>query len=179
MANPYDECVTLDRVFVDSPNLGEPYSFLRNVITDNNFHDRTRMGRLLAFMARLAQDGWTPAARAIAVDELTALLVDAQGMAKVVDQRTETDRGSVCFLQAPGLPQHCRPKAPLAYDNVGVYQVRAGDPAASFDLRAWQGQGAATTVCQQAKERCVLRSCLITVRDSGSGPFPEESTDTP
>jgi cyanophycinase len=99
------------------------------------------MGRLLAFMARLAQDGRTPAARAIAVDELTAVLVDAQGSANVVDQRPADQRGSACFLQAPGLPELCQPGQPLLFEDVSVYQMRAGDVDASFDLATWQGRG--------------------------------------
>lgn len=141
LANPYDECVTLERAFIDSPHLDAPYAFLRNVITDTHFHDRKRMGRLLAFMARLAQDGRTPAARAIAVDELTAVLVDAQGSAKVVDQRPADQRGSVCFLQAPGLPGLCQPGQPLLFEDVSVYEMRAGEVEASFDLATWQGRG--------------------------------------
>ena len=144
LADPYDECVTLDRLLIDSPKLDAPYAYLRNVITDSHFHDRNRMGRLLAFMARLAEDGWTRAACAIAVDEMTAVLVDADGLAKVVDQRPESSRGSACFLRAPGPAQACRRGQPLHYEAVSVYQLRAGEVGASFDLRAWRGRGGAS-----------------------------------
>jgi cyanophycinase len=141
LADPYDDCVTLARAFVDSPHLGAPYAYLRNVITDSHFHERQRMGRLLAFMARSAQNGWTRAARAIAVDEMTAVLVEPDGTAQVVDQRDPASRGSACFLQAPGPPQICRPGEPLDYQSVSVYEVRAGFAGAGFDLRTWQGWG--------------------------------------
>jgi cyanophycinase len=141
LANPYDECLTLDRVLIDSPNLDLPYVCLRNVITDSHFHDRNRMGRLLAFMARLVQDGWTKAARAIAVDEMTAVLVEADGKASVVDKRPESSRGSACFLCAPGPAQSCQPAQPLHYEGVSVYEIRAGQDGASFDLPSWQGRG--------------------------------------
>jgi cyanophycinase len=139
LADPYHACVTLERAFLDSPN--PPYAYLRNTITDSHFHDRDRLGRLLAFLARLVQDGWTSAARAIAVDEMTAVLVEVDGVATVVDQRPEGERGSVCFLRAPGPPQTCRPGQPLTYEDVAVYRIRASDPGALFDLRSWQGQG--------------------------------------
>jgi len=145
LADPYHECMTLDRLLIDSPNLAAPYAYLRNVITDSHFHDRDRMGRLLAFLARLAQDGWTEAPRAIAVDEMTAVLVEADGLATVVDSRPESSRGSACFLLTPGLPQTCSPGQPLTYENVSVYRIRAGDKDACFDLRAWQGRGGERT----------------------------------
>jgi cyanophycinase len=141
LADPYHECMTLDRLFIDSPNLAAPYAYLRNVITDSHFHDRDRMGRLLAFLARLTQDGWAQAPRAIAVDEMTAVLVEPDGLATVVDNRPDSSRGSACFLLAPDLPQICLPGQPLTYENVSVYRIRAGDKDARFDLRTWQGQG--------------------------------------
>jgi cyanophycinase len=141
LANPYDECVTLARAFVDSPHLAAPYAYLRNVITDSHFHERKRMGRLLAFMARAAQDGWTNAARAIAVDEMTAVLVEADGTARVVDRRDPARAGSACFLRAAGPPRICRPGEPLEFSDVAVYEIRAGTSGAAFDLEAWQGRG--------------------------------------
>jgi cyanophycinase len=160
LADPYGECVTLDRVLVDSPYLDAPYAFLRNVITDSHFHDRNRMGRLLAFMARLAQDGWTRAARAIGVDEMTAVLVENDGMATVVDKRPLGSRGSACFLCAPGPAQTCRPAQPLHYEGVSAYEIRAGEDGASFDLGAWQGRGGASTLVS-ARQGAVSSTILI------------------
>jgi cyanophycinase len=141
LADPYHACVTLERAFIDSPSLGAPYAYLRNTITDSHFDDRDRLGRVLAFLARLTQDGWTRAARAIAVDEMTAVLVEADGVARVVDQRPDSDPGSAYFLCAPGLPQVCRPGQPLTYEDVAVCRIRASERGARFDLRAWQGRG--------------------------------------
>jgi cyanophycinase len=160
LANPYDECVTLDRAFVDSPNLGPPCAFLRNVVTDTHFHDRNRIGRLIAFMARLAQDGWTRAARAIAVDEMTAVLVEADGIARVVDQRPGASPGSACFLRAPGPPETCRPGQPLDYEGISVYQIQAGEDGATFDLASWQGQGGAGYVVS-ARRGTVCRAVPV------------------
>jgi cyanophycinase len=153
LADPYHECMTLDRVFIDSPNLGAPYAYLRNVITDSHFHDRDRMGRLLAFLARLVQDGWSKLPRAIAVDEMTAVLVEADGLATVVDNRPESSRGSACFLLAPGLAQICSPGQPLTYEDVSVYRIRASDKDARFDLQAWRGQGGERTLVSARQGR--------------------------
>jgi len=140
LADPYHEGVTLDRDLIDAPKL-PPYSWLRNVITDSHFQDRQRMGRLLAFLARLAQDGWSAAARAIAIDEMTAVLIEADGLATVVDNRPAHDRGAAFFLSTPGLPEVCQPGQPLSYENVSVHRIGASDAGATFHLGTWKGQG--------------------------------------
>ncbi len=142
LADPYHERVTLDRVLLDSPHLDlSPYAYLRNVITDSHFQDRDRMGRLLAFLARLCQDGWTAAARAIAIDEMTAVLVDAHGLATVVDNRSATNPGAAFFLSTLGPPEVCQPGQPLTYSNVSVHRICASDVGATFDLSTWLGRG--------------------------------------
>ena len=142
LADPYHERVTLDRVLVDSPRLDiSPYCYLRNLITDSHFQDRDRMGRLLAFLARLAQDGWTTAARAIAVDEMTAVLVESDGSATVIDHRPATNPGAAFFLSTLGPPELCQPGQPLTYENLSVHRICASDRGAKFDLGTWKGQG--------------------------------------
>ena len=142
LADPYHERVTLDRVLVDSPRLDiVPYCYLRNLITDSHFQDRDRMGRLLAFLARLAQVGWTTAARAIAVDEMTAALVESDGSATVVDNRNATERGAAYFLSTPGPPEVCQPGQPLTYENVSVRRLGASCRGATFNLGTWEGRG--------------------------------------
>jgi cyanophycinase len=144
LADPYHERVTLDRVLVDSPRLDlSPYRYLRNIITDSHFQDRDRMGRLLAFLARLAQDGWTTAGRAIAVDEMTAVLVEADGSATVVDNRSASSRGAAYFLSTPGPPEVCQPGQPLTYENVSVQRICASDRGATFNLGTWESLGSA------------------------------------
>jgi cyanophycinase-like exopeptidase len=140
LADPYHEGVALDRALIDAPKL-PPYAFLRNLITDSHFQDRQRMGRLLAFLARLAQDGWASAARAIAVDEMTAVLVEADGSVRVVDNRPADDRGAAYFLNTPGPPEVCQPGQPLTYENVSVHRIGASDAGATFHLATWEGQG--------------------------------------
>jgi cyanophycinase len=142
LLNPYHERVTLDRVLIDSPSLDRlPYVYLRNLITDSHFKDRDRMGRLLVFLGRLAQDGWTTAARAIAVDEMTAVLVESDGSATVVDNRATADRGAAYFFHSPGIPEVCQPGRPLTYENIAVHRISASDPGAMFDLSTWRGRG--------------------------------------
>jgi cyanophycinase len=140
LADPFNRRVALDRDFLVLPRMA-------NVITDSHFAERDRMGRFVAFLARLAQDGWTTAARGIAIDSETAVLVDAAGAASIVANPGD-DTPYAYFLQAPGLPELAAPKTPLTYMNVGVYRVT---PGASFNLNTWSGSnGIAYTVSATA-----------------------------
>ena len=125
LADPFNRYVTLARDFVALP-------VLQNSLGDTHFGARDRMGRNLAFLCRVAVAGWNAAPRGIAVDELTALLVDAQGNGSVVGS------GHVYFLRTPGPPETCRAKTPLTYRNIAVDRIAAGD---GFDLVTWQRSG--------------------------------------
>jgi cyanophycinase len=127
LANPYGKNVTLDRDFL-------ALAPLSRAITDSHLDSRDRMGRLVTFMARVVNDGWTNGARGIGVDVETALLVEN-------GQATRVGAGSAYFLQTVGLPQVCAPKTPLTYQNIGVQRLSG---AGSFDLGNWAGYGATT-----------------------------------
>ncbi|HEV8693956.1 MAG TPA: cyanophycinase [Lysobacter sp.] len=128
LADPFNRYMTFGRDFVNLP-------VLAGVIGDPHFGARDRMGRDLAFLCRVAANGWSNAPRGIAVDEQTALLIDAQGSGSVVGS------GNVYFLKAPGLPEVCRSKTPLTYRNIAVDRIRAGD---AFNLMIWQRSGGTT-----------------------------------
>jgi cyanophycinase len=125
LADPYNRLVTLTEEFVNIP-------VLANTLGDPHFLERDRMGRDLAFLARINANGWSAQPRGIEVDEQTALLVDDAGSAVVVGQ------GSAYFLQTPGAPEVCLPRTPLTYRNVEVYRI---DAAGSFDMPMWTGSG--------------------------------------
>ena len=170
LADPYHERVTLDRALIDSPNIGQPpYSLLRNLITDSHFQDRDRMGRLLAFLARLAQDGWSRAARAVAVDEMTAVLVEHDGLATVVDNRPASSRGAAYFVSTPGPPEVCQPGQPLTYENVSVYRIGASDVGATFDLGTWKGKGGGRTLVSARQGK--IDGLLSQVSGQAAGPM--------
>lgn len=125
VADPFNRYMTFDRDFASVP-------LLQGVIGDPHFAARDRMGRDIAFLCRVAANGWSAAPRGIAVDEMTALLVANGGYASVVGS------GKVYFLQAPGLPQVCVAKQPLTYRNIGIARIAAGD---GFDLFNWMPVG--------------------------------------
>lgn len=126
LANPFDRRVTIDRDFLHVPHM-------QGKITDSHFVARDRMGRLIVFLARISQDGWTRAPYGIGIDEKTAVLMNANG------ESTVSGHGAAYFLHAPGAPEQCRPGAPLTYRKISVYRLRPG--TGSFNVASWEGQG--------------------------------------
>jgi cyanophycinase-like exopeptidase len=137
LADPFHRDLTLDRDFLSLPGLGR-------LITDQHLRERDRMGRTVAFLARLVHDGWTPRARAIAADRETALHVDpADGSTEVFANSTHPTP-YVYFLQTAGPPEVCDPGTPLTIRGVAVYRI---GPGGTFDLDRWRGtQGISYTL---------------------------------
>jgi cyanophycinase-like exopeptidase len=131
LADPFHRDMTLDRDFLVLPQLG-------GLITDQHLIERDRMGRTIAFLARLVRDGWTPQAHAIAADRETALHVDPSTGAAQVFTTPDHPTPFVYFLTTPGSPELCEPGLPLTYRNVAVYRIGPGN---SFDLSRWRGSG--------------------------------------
>ena len=127
LSNPYDVTVTLRRDFLAMPDM-------KGLITETHLDARNRMGRLMAFMARIVNDGWSDTARGIGVDVQTALLVD-DGIATLVGI------GSAYFLQTAGVPEVCKPDTPLTYGNFDVQRLSG---TGKFDLRNWSSEGGGT-----------------------------------
>lgn len=126
LPNPYFERVTLVKDFLKIPRL-------QNLITDSHFAKRDRMGRTLGFLARLMKDGWSSSPREVAIDERSAVLVEADGKATVVG----SGKGAY-FLHPAHAPELCEKDKPLTFHDISVYHVPAGG---HFDLIAWSGDG--------------------------------------
>lgn len=62
---------------------------LASTITDTHFVQRQRLGRLLAFVARLAHDRHTAFVTGLGVDQDSALLVEANGSARFVSRHPD------------------------------------------------------------------------------------------
>lgn len=125
LADPYDKNITMGRDFVN-------ITILQGLLDDPHFVTRDRMGRDLAFLCEVYNNGWSGTPRDITVDEQTALLLDDKGNGSVVGNST------VYFMQAPGAPQVCQPKTPLTYQGISVYRIAAGG---SFNVVSWKGNG--------------------------------------
>ncbi|HEX9944477.1 MAG TPA: peptidase S51 [Thermoanaerobaculia bacterium] len=119
LANPYHRHVTFTYDFFHWANL-------QNTITDSHFVARDRMGRTMAFVARQIQDGKAASALAVAVNEVTSVVVDKNGLATVMGD------GPAYFVLADHAPEVCQPGVPLTYSNYKIWKVPAGG---TFDLK--------------------------------------------
>ncbi|HEX5961995.1 MAG TPA: cyanophycinase [Rhodanobacteraceae bacterium] len=82
LRDPDGPALTLVDHFITLP-------LLAHTITDTHFAQRERLGRLLAFVARLARDHHTAAITGLGVDQDSALLVDADGSARLLSWHPE------------------------------------------------------------------------------------------
>jgi cyanophycinase len=119
LANPYHRYATFTYDFFKFANL-------QNTITDSHFVTRDRMGRLLAFLARQIKDGKASNALGIAVNEVTSVEVDRNGIATVMGD------GPAYFVLADHMPEVCVSGTPLTYSNYKIWKVNSGG---TFDLR--------------------------------------------
>ena len=114
LSDPYGPAVTLDTDFLHVPGL-------EGLITDTHFSARSRLGRLITFVARL--DATFPAARlcGLGVDEASALLVDAKGIGRLADGSA----GSA-WLVTIGKRGPVPAGQPLAVEAVDLVRLDAG-----------------------------------------------------
>lgn len=127
LADPYEDILLTNPVF--------PWRALQGTIIDTHFYQRDRMGRALAFIARLLRDGMTDRALAVAIDENTSLVVNRRGRATVMSDDKD---GSVYFIWGDHQPQRCEPQQPLSLADYPVWRIRDGE---SFDLRRIPARG--------------------------------------
>ena len=132
LANPFHRNVTLDRDFLSLPHMD-------GIITDQHLIERDRLGRTLAFMARIVTDGWAAESKAIAIDRETAVLVDAAGRVRIV-ANADHPTPYAYFIRG-GAPEVCAPKTPLTYRGLDVFRA---EPGSTFDIGAWTGTGGTT-----------------------------------
>lgn len=125
LANPFDPRVTIERDFLDLPNMN-------GIITDSDWVERDRLGRTLVFLARLVEDGFAETARAIAVDSTTAVLMELDGTATVVGKT------AAYFISAAKKPAVCKPGEPLTMNDIRIYRVQ---PGGQFNIKTWKGDG--------------------------------------
>ncbi|MCE9577640.1 MAG: cyanophycinase [Deltaproteobacteria bacterium] len=117
LADPYDAHVTFAPGLVPTPALA-------GIVTDTHFATRDRMGRLLAFVARLRTDGVVARPVGLGVNEATALVIDEHGTGRVVGA------GAVYAIVPTAAPTTCAASAPLVWADVPLFRLHAGDTIA-------------------------------------------------
>jgi cyanophycinase len=120
LANPFDRSVTLGTDFLALPHLA-------GVLTDSHFMERQRLGRLIAFLARLGTGSGELGRVGLGVDEATAACVEPDGRVTV-----RTARSGRVWLVRPTLsPDELKAGRPLAVRGVEVVGL---GPESEFNL---------------------------------------------
>jgi cyanophycinase len=114
LLDPYNMYMTMDRDFLALPPLAR-------VVTDSHFTQRRRLCRLIGFVARIVEDGWSAAAVGIGIDEQTAVVVGPDGVGEVLGS------GTVTLLHSNGAPTQCVAGQPLEYAGLDWYTLASGD----------------------------------------------------
>jgi cyanophycinase-like exopeptidase len=139
LANPYHPNVD---ILGKGDFLSVPY--LQDVVTDTHFAQRDRQGRLMTFLARLVTEHGT-GAYAIACNEVTAVCVDAAGIARVFGEHPQYDDFAY-FLktncQSEIGPETISANTPLNWNRqqsaVKVYKLPGTvNGSHTFDLKDW------------------------------------------
>ena len=128
LADPYNPLVKVyNNDFLHAP-------FLQNIITDQHYVTRSRQGRHVVFLSRIAKD-WHINANGIAADERTAVCMDDKGQATVFGS-------SKAYFLIPNptkTAEICEPNKPLTWDQshqaIKVYEITGSDTGnGSFDI---------------------------------------------
>jgi cyanophycinase len=133
MDDPFRARVTLVSGFLH-------VSSLAGIITDTHFAARNRMGRLLAFLARLNGASSSTDARltrGIGVDQRSAVLVEPDGKARVIGN------GAAYFIDSRGAHGQLETGMPLDF---GPYSIQKVPPGHSFNVRTWSGDATKYTL---------------------------------
>ena len=126
LADPRGAAVTLDHGFLQMP-------YLQRVVTDTHFDKRDRLGRLIVFVARAAQDSGDPDMVGIGVDEDTALCVEPDGQARVY---SADGQGKVWVVRPGRGADHLVDGEPLRFHAVPVTVVASGGRLRLDDFQA-------------------------------------------
>lgn len=121
--NPVAPGVTVVDRFLHLPNM-------KRIFTDSHFMIRERMGRLIAFLAKVRQQGARDVV-GLGVDERASLVVEGNGQARLM-----APAGTYAWLVQPaGQPRTARLGQPLAYAPVRITVI---GPGSRLDLSTLQ-----------------------------------------
>jgi len=121
LPDPFSAAVTLESKFLR-------LRFLCDVITDSHFSQRSRLGRLIVFVARLDDQRGDLNVLGVGIDEHSALLIDGHGIGRLA----AGSAGSAWLVRATRKPQVLRAGAPLSADEVQVTRI---GPDSAIQLR--------------------------------------------
>ncbi len=114
LADPFSGNITLDRGFLAFPTL-------KNVITDTHFAQRDRFGRLMSFVGRTIVDGWATTSYGVGVSEATAIVIDPQGLGKVLGAN------QAYIVEGAKVPERCQAGQSLTFKDLRYARLQDGD----------------------------------------------------
>jgi cyanophycinase len=135
LQNPFENTINLyNNDFLKAP-------YLQSVITDQHYLTREREGRSMVFLGRILKD-FNIAAKGIAVDERTAVCIDANGTAKVFGDYSATRPYSYAYFLATSAakqPEQFTANTKVTWKNgdqaVNVYEIPAAvDGSGNFNV---------------------------------------------
>jgi len=152
LADPFNSGVTLESDFLHCPGLDQ-------VITDSHFSARSRLGRLITFVARLNADAHATRVSGIGIDEKTALLIDDKGSGHLA----EGSAGSAWLVRQSQPAKTLSKGQPLIVENVQVTRI---DGRSTIDLKTNQvtrpgASGAIAIHAGQASPPPLLQKILL------------------
>jgi beta-aspartyl-peptidase (threonine type) len=112
LADPLGPAVTLEDDFLHLPGL-------ENVITDTHFSTRSRLGRLIVFIARLDRGPPARQVYGIGVDQQTAVLIEADGTGHII----VGSKGSAWIVNLDGAKVVLTPVQPFSAVSVRIDQM--------------------------------------------------------
>lgn len=112
LRDPFDRRITLGRDFLAAPEL-------TGVITDSHFMARQRLGRLVAFLGRIAFEDKPARIVGLGIDEGTALCIEPGGKSRVYSEKA----GFAWLVKPSGQAAALAPGQPLRCDGVEVIGV--------------------------------------------------------
>ena len=118
IANPYRGSMGMSSYLVDMP-------IMYDIVTDTHFYQRDRMGRAMAFMARLRQDGRTSKIFGVACDQSGAsIFIDKNRLGTV-----DIDGNNYCYIMwetGSTTRNQVTSGQPLIYKNVSRTRLSQG-----------------------------------------------------
>lgn len=123
---------------------------MSNIITDTHFDQRSRDGRTMTFLSRLAKNQSKPVF-GIACNEVTAVCIDENGIAHVFGEHPEYDDYAYFFHTncSDIMPEVCKENTPLTWNAgeqaVSVYRLPGTvEGTNTFDLNTFQSGNGGT-----------------------------------
>ena len=112
IADPFNTGVTLDDDFLH-------FRYLENVITDTHFSGRSRLGRLIVFVARLDKANADHPVVGIGVDEKSAVIIESNGIGRLAPGSA----GSAWLVEIPSVAAVLTAGEPLTAGNIHITRL--------------------------------------------------------